>query len=111
MRVLSTLAHSSSPLLNPDRNPVLHWVLKKTFYKQYCAGETSVEVRRAVEGLKGMGYRGVILGYAREVVSGIGVAEKDGKGEMGKGREELEVWRRGTVETVRLVEMGDHVAL
>ena len=107
MRILSTLANSSSPFLSPDRNPVLHWSLKKTFYKQYCAGETSAEVRRTVEGLKRIGYRGVILGYAKEVVLRNGEAE----GEMGEGREELERWRRGTMETVRLTERGDHVAL
>ena len=68
MRILTALAHSSSPFLNPDRNPLLHWVLKKTFYAQYCAGESPREVRRTVDGLKRMGYTGAILGFAREVV-------------------------------------------
>lgn len=70
-----------------------------------------MEVKKTVEGLKEMGYRGVILGYAREVVLGTGEAEGDGKGDMGKAREELEAWRKGTVQTVRLVEKGDDVAL
>jgi hypothetical protein len=64
-RILRALAHSPLSILNPDRNPVLRWLLKRTFYAQFCAGENAVEVRRTVASLKATGYHGVILGYAR----------------------------------------------
>ena len=68
LRVMSLLAHTTSPVLNPDKNPLLKLVLKKTFYAQFCAGENAAEVQATIEGLKKVGFRGVILGYAREVV-------------------------------------------
>ena len=73
-----------------------------------------------------MGYRGVILGYAREVV------RVDKKGDVGGGgkevvegakklvneegshassAEDLAAWRAGTEETVRCAVKGDMVAL
>ncbi|MCJ1309436.1 proline dehydrogenase [Agyrium rufum] len=126
MRILAIIAHSSSPLFSPDKNPLLHFLLKKTFYAQFCAGETCSEVAKTMKGLKSMGYRGVILGYAREVV------RVDKKGDVGGGEkevveeakelveeessqsssaEDLAAWRSGTEETVRCATKGDMVAL
>ena len=105
--ILSALAHSSSPFLNPDRNPLLHWLLKRTFYSQFCAGETPGEVKKTVDGLKEMGYKGVILGYAREVV----LDESPKENVQADTIEEIEAWKHGTLETVRLAVKGDYVAL
>lgn len=55
-------------LFNVDRNPILHGILKATFYKQFCAGETPDEVRRTVQQLNGMGFQGTIMTYAKETV-------------------------------------------
>ena len=117
MRVVTAIAHSSSPILNPDRNPILHWILKKTFYSQYCAGESPKEVRRTIEGLKQIGYMGAILAFAKEVV----MNEGDVKGKIGEGQgatsatedecEEIRAWKDGTLETLRLAGTGDYVAL
>ena len=117
MRILTAIANSSSIVLSPDRNPVLHWLLKKTFYAQYCGGESPREVRQTIEGLKQIGYKGVILGFAREIV----VNEGELKGKIGEGEgmtsavgdecEEVRVWKDGTLETLRLAEQGDCVAL
>jgi hypothetical protein len=68
LAALSFLAYSTSPIFNPDHNPVLRFLLKKSFYAQFCAGEKPAEIRRTIEGLQEMGYKGVILGYAKEVV-------------------------------------------
>ncbi|MCJ1394179.1 proline dehydrogenase [Xylographa bjoerkii] len=111
LSLLSALAHSKSPLLNPDRNPVLRYALKKTFYAQFCAGETAGEVRKTMTSLKDMGFEGVILGYAREVVMEEG--ESVGKEETDAAimTAEVNAWRKGTLETVSLAEKGDYVAL
>ncbi|KAG7102779.1 proline dehydrogenase like protein [Verticillium longisporum] len=114
LAIASALAHATHPLLSPDRNPLLRVLLKHTFYAQFCAGETPAEVRRTVSRLKGLGFSGVILGYAREVV----MAEAQTRGLSGASEtsrrsdeEEVRPWQEGTEQTVRLAEAGDFVAL
>ena len=57
-----------SYLFNVDRNPVLKAILKRTLYNQFCAGETEQETRALVKLLKDLGFKGVILTYAKEMV-------------------------------------------
>ncbi|MCJ1405805.1 proline dehydrogenase [Xylographa trunciseda] len=61
--------------------------------------------------LKGMGFEGVILGYAREVVMEEG--ERVGMEETAAAvvKAEVNTWKKGTLETVALAEKGDYVAL
>ncbi|KAI6383069.1 hypothetical protein MCOR25_000256 [Pyricularia grisea] len=116
LAIMSGLAHSKSPLLNPDRNPILRWALKKTFYAQFCAGENPLEVRQTIAGLKKIGFTGVLLGYAKEVV----LSDKETKelhscteGQASEECTQKEVipWAEGTMETVRLVSPGDFVSV
>ncbi|TVY56223.1 putative proline dehydrogenase [Lachnellula suecica] len=116
LAIMSKLAHSQSPILSPDTNPVLRYFLKKTFYRQFCAGENAAEVKQTVDGLKSIGFKGVILGYAREVVmeeSQSGSLESSAKDEAAEAciRDEIIPWARGTLETVRIASPGDYVAL
>lgn len=106
------MAHSHQPLLNPDRNPLLRWFLKKTFYVQFCAGENAKEVSYTIKGLKDLGYKGVILGYAREVVMDDKEtsALKEGTTKSCIDKEILP-WKKGTLETVELAGPDDFVAL
>ncbi|UNI22981.1 proline dehydrogenase [Purpureocillium takamizusanense] len=116
LRIMAVLAHSGSALLNPDRNPLLRFFLKRTFYAQFCAGEDGAEVRDTIARLKGIGFNGVILGYAKEVVL---TDKQAGQLEGAKVGEETQTvidneivpWAEGTLETVRLAEPGDFVAL
>jgi hypothetical protein len=113
---MTFLAHTKSPLFNPDRNPILHFLLKKTFYAQFCAGETPPEVRASIVALKDIGFEGVILGHAREVVlSKEDVkdldAGKDSADQAALGAEEIATWKRNTIDTVDLAQAGDFVAL
>ncbi|KJZ75474.1 hypothetical protein HIM_05170 [Hirsutella minnesotensis 3608] len=116
LRIMAVLAHSTNPLLNPDRNPILRLFLKKSFYAQFCAGEEAVEVRQTISRLKNIGFTGVMLCYAKEVV----LSQKQaGRLESIKGEEEpqdairneITPWAQGTLETVRLTEPGDFVAV
>ncbi len=116
LAIMSLLANTSSPFLNPDRNPILRFILKKTFYSQFCAGEGAAEVRQSIEGLKQIGFSGVILGYAKEVVLSEEQTRNLSSCEEGAAAEECiqsEVipWTAGTMETVRLAAPGDFVAL
>ena len=114
MSKLSVLAHSRPAFLDPDRNPVLHYLLKKTFYAQFCAGETQEEVKTTLRNLKGLGYKGVILCYAKEIVmeSDAEMKEKSSptKDVVGEYRE-VELWKKGTLETITLTGEGDFVAV
>ncbi|KIL87147.1 proline oxidase [Fusarium avenaceum] len=116
IRTLLMLAYAENAILNPDRNPILHLLLKKTFYAQFCAGETPAEVRSTMESLKDIGFSGVILTYAKEAVLSEGEANVTAGYESSKETahditSEIEPWTKGTLETIRLAGPGDYVAL
>lgn len=114
---MNLLAHTTSPILNPDYNPILRQFIKSTFYAQFCAGETAAEVRNTIARLKGLGFSGVILGYAREVVltdaQTKDLASCGLQGDVAEEciKNEVVPWANGTLETVRLASEGDYVAL
>ena len=123
LAALSFLANSHSPFLNPDRNPILRTLLKSTFYAHFCAGETPTEVSRTITSLKSMGYKGVMLCYAREVVldaSAAAALESSHKqpasttsllDSQAAIENEILPWTNGTLATVSLVPAGGFVAL
>lgn len=106
--LLSFLAHTKNAVLNPDRNFILHKILKRTFYAHFCAGESPKEVECKIQELKAIGLRGVILAYAKETVLLPGSYIDSDKSHVS---EEISTWRRGTLETVNLVERGDCASL
>ena len=112
LRLLSRLANSESVFLNPDRNPLLRYLLKKTFYAHFCAGESPDQVGLVVAELKRMGFSGVILTYAKEISP-----NRNGTHELATSCadddvwSEIDTWKQGTLETVKLVGAGDLVAL
>lgn len=116
LRIMDALAHSKSPLFNPDKNPVLRYALKNSFYAQFCAGENAAEVRNTVAKLKNIGFTGVILGYAKEVVlekkedadTAIGEESEEAQDAI---ENEVKPWAAGSLETVRLADEGDYVAI
>jgi hypothetical protein len=95
---------SKSILLNPDRNIFLKWIFKHTFYAQFCAGENKAEVQAKIAQLKNMGYTGVILEYALEVLGGEAASTET-------TAREVETWRKGMLETVEMASKGDFVGL
>lgn len=113
LALTSWMANSNNALLNPDKNPVLHYILKRTFYAQFCAGETAAEARKTIAGLKNIGFSGVILGYAKEVV----LEDEEAKELSSKShtdeitKQEIAAWTEGTLETVQISAPGDFVAL
>lgn len=116
LRLLSFVAHSPSAFLNPDRNPLLHWILKRTFYAQFCAGETRNEVQKTVIGLKSMGYKGVILAYGKEIVLEKGekvatTSTSSNAEDKLRNEEEVRLWKEGTLKTVEMAEEGDFIGL
>ena len=109
LRALSLLAYSKSPFLNPDRNPLLRHLLKKTFYAQFCGGESQQEIQATVNGLKSIGFSGVILTYAREIE--IHDMSRWKKLDDVKVRADVESWKNGNLKTIDLTERGEFVGL
>jgi len=102
-RILKAIVHAKGPILNVDRNPLLHWFLKRTFYAQFCAGENKKEVTKCIDGLQKMGYSGVVLEYAMEVLSD---STKDQEGI----EKDIQTWKNGLLDTVDMVNNGDFIA-
>lgn len=108
-------------ILNLEKNPVLYAILKKSFYDQFCAGTTPGETRTCVKALKDLGFRGVILTYASEMIfdhksgndySPGAAAEAIKEGGTGvKIDNVIETWRAGTVGTIDLIDEGDILAI
>jgi hypothetical protein len=105
---LSALANPKTPLTDTDRNPLLHWLIKNTIYKQFNAGENKAEVQKSINEIKGLGCRGVLLGYAREVLTGESKASPhDAK----VAKQDVDAWLQGTLQGVEMATEGDFVAL
>lgn len=120
---LSVLSFLSKPnrsfIFNPDKNPVLHALLKKGFYEQFCTGENTAETRACVGRLKEMGFKGVILTYGRETVydkNGNTIHEAPVEALSKEARTDvedpqIEAWRVGVMKTADQIEEGDLLAI
>lgn len=99
---------SKSSVFDLDKNQALRRLFKKTLYAQFCGGENPQEVDKTLHQVKGLGYQGVILEYCLEVL------ERD-VGDVGGNDlstlREIEVWRKGMVQTIEMAHPRDFVAL
>lgn len=70
------------------------------------------DVRITLSGLKGIGYKGVILAHAKEIVleSGGNVME-EGKYDYLAAGTDVETWKQSNLETLGMVEEGDFIAV
>ncbi|GAM85190.1 hypothetical protein ANO11243_031940 [Dothideomycetidae sp. 11243] len=101
-KILLRFLDSKSWLTDVERNPVLKLILRETFYKQFCAGENKDAVRETMKIQEKVGFHGVMLEYALEVL-------KDAKG--ADEVKDVEVWRRGLLDSVDAARPGDFVGL
>lgn len=109
MGVMGRMVQTKGVLLNPDRNPALNWLLRRFFYDQFCAGETKDEISKTIDALHHVGFQGIILEYASEVLED---AEEDSSVSGSAITEKLiDSWKNGMLETVSLVRAGDFVGL
>lgn len=91
-------------------------LMKRTFYVQFCAGESPAEVQQTISGLKSMGFKGVILGHAREVVLSKDEEANldsivDSAETQARNAQEIGQWKQSTLDTVQLTAKDDFVAL
>jgi proline dehydrogenase len=113
MPSLSYIAESPYLVLNPDRNPILHFALRKLIYDHFNAGENEREVKQTVRQMKKLGFKGVILGYAKEVNVSSGARGLDAVGTASEDLNEIAVreWKEGTLKTLSLIGEGDFLAV
>ena len=112
MPLMTIMSSSRSLLLNPDRNPLLHTLTRKLFYDHFCAGENGAEVKQAVKSMRELGYKGVILGYAKEsVVPQSQVIAASSAKDVEVVDAIIEDWVAGTLETLEMIGEGDFLAI
>ncbi|PWY96500.1 FAD-linked oxidoreductase [Aspergillus sclerotioniger CBS 115572] len=117
LSILSFLTKPRGVLLDVDRNPLIHWFLKKTFYDHFCAGERESQVRDTIGQIKSTGLRGVILTYARETVQDSSTNQIKFANNQTSQRdasthscEYIQAWREGVLKTVDMLGEGDFLA-
>lgn len=96
------MLNSKSPLTSVEKNPLLKLILRETFYKQFCSGTRPSEVRHSLEQMRSTGYSGVVLEYALEVLADAKSFDT---------AKDVDIWRRGLLQTVDMASPGDFVGL
>lgn len=110
---MGLIAGSKSPLLNPDMNPLLNRILRWTVYDHFCAGTNPAEVRRSIADTKHMGYQGVILNHAKEII-----LEKDDIRSAESSSDYspqcyamVDKWKQYALDGLKMLQPGDFLSL
>ncbi|KAI9043169.1 putative proline oxidase Put1 [Aspergillus affinis] len=111
--ILKYVVESKSFLLSPSKNPIMNYLLRTTIYNHFCAGTNEIGVRRTVQDMKSLGFKGVILGYARESVARMEGADSRWETVSQKGLEEsaVEEWKQGNLRTLKMIGEGDYLSV
>lgn len=111
--LMTRMAETKSAVLSPDRNPVLHVLMKKLFYDHFAAGEDEKSVKRSVADIKKMGFQGVILGYAKDVVVDKNATSEEAGSAGDKANHDrmIEEWKDGSMKSLAMLGEGDILAL
>ena len=111
--LLKKIANSPSPILNPDRNPILRAIVKPLMYDQFCAGRNRLEIQARILQIKALGFSGVILCYGKEnqiQKSGQYLVDDVEHSELVLD-EELQFWRQGNLQTLDMIGDGDFLGI
>lgn len=99
------MLESKSILMDIERNPLLSKLLKSTFYAQFCAGENTKEVKvNTAVAKEVLGYDGIILEFALEVLGGTVPTEAE-------TAKEIQTFREGLLASVETASPGDFIGL
>ncbi|OJJ01689.1 hypothetical protein ASPVEDRAFT_52589 [Aspergillus versicolor CBS 583.65] len=112
MGFMRLMATHDARLFSPEKNPLVRMALRASFYKQFAAGENEAEVGKTIRHIKGQGFTGVILGYAREIVIATrGRVPEPVDSPTEEELRDIEAWKQGTRRTLRMVGPGDFLAI
>ena len=109
---MNKIANSESRFLNLDWNPILHILVRRLVYDHFAAGEDEIEVKQSVAAMKKLGFKGVILGYNKEV-SVTKAFESEDIENVTKVASDLAIqeWKEGTLKTLDCIEEDDFLAI
>lgn len=70
-------------------------------------------MQRTVRGIKDLGFRGVILGYAKEAVveGNDGTSLSSAKNQEEVSLQAVENWKWGNLQTLKMIGQGDYLAI
>jgi proline dehydrogenase len=107
------MANSKSVILNPDKNRLVGGLMRVLFYNHFCAGRSDSEVKKTVSTMKEMGFKGVILGYAREVIVNPAATREEftGSGLTKSFEGAIDQWREGNLMSLPMIGNGDFLAV
>ncbi|RAL06733.1 putative proline oxidase Put1, partial [Aspergillus homomorphus CBS 101889] len=119
LSLMKLLVDSPSALLRPSSNSVMDYLLRRTIYDHFCAGTNEVEVRQTVQEMKRLGFKGVILGYARESIAHVSseshaetkAALLQEQQQQAQWERAVEEWKEGNLRTLRMLGEGDYLAV
>jgi len=110
--LLKYVIDSKSSVIHPSRNRFTRYFLRKTIYNHFCAGENDIQVRQSVQKMKSLGFKGVILGYARESVANMeDVKHLPASSNIKQEALDRAVdeWKDGNLRTLRMIGKGDYM--
>ncbi|OAL36474.1 hypothetical protein AYO20_04370 [Fonsecaea nubica] len=115
LALLQKVSGSQSVFLNADKNPLIRAMVLPLIYRQFCAGRNEAEVQRTIEQIKNMGYAGIILCYAKEVMAKSGhQAANELESTVARShrmRQEVEDWKQVNLKTLNAVGEGDYIGV
>lgn len=106
MAFMKLVADSQSAFLNPDKNPILRAIIKPLIYDQFCAGRNEIEVQKTSQGIRDLGFSGSVLVYGIEMY-----VEHAAKATQEQSRRQLQMWKEGNLQTLRMGKEGDWLGL
>ncbi|ODM17081.1 hypothetical protein SI65_07480 [Aspergillus cristatus] len=111
LSMLTRVVNSTSPLLDPSQNPLMNHLLRTTIYNHFCAGENEHSVQQTVHGMKTLGFKGVIMGYAKETVVKENESTTSSTSQEEASLRSVEEWKRGNLRTLGMIGAGDYLAV
>lgn len=96
-------------------NALCKFVLDNMFYVQFCAGRTEAEIRQTITNLASLGYKGVMLSYAKEVDSSSSSSSSSSSNAKANPEAlhhmQVAQWLDGTLRTIQYAKSGDFAAI
>ncbi|EGX91368.1 Proline oxidase [Cordyceps militaris CM01] len=111
---LGLITHPKINLFNPEANPLLNTLVRHAVYDQFCAGTNKVEVAQSIRDFKSLGYQGVILTFAKEIVLSEEERAEAAKnpGQYTQAHHDMVAsWRDNSLASLRMLQPGDVLAM
>ncbi|KAH8717503.1 putative proline dehydrogenase, mitochondrial [Beauveria bassiana] len=111
---MGLITHPKFPLFNPETNPLLNTLVRHVVYDQFCAGTNEAEVAKSIQSFKTLGYQGVILTFAKEIVLSEEerAAAAANPGQYTQAHHDLVAsWLDASLASLRMLQPGDVLAM